>query len=377
MATGGWVNAFYIQDQIKATKRLTVNVGFRNDMVYTPIYGTGNGGNYYTGEANPLTGQYILNALPPNCSVTQGAPCIPTGIYTASNTPAPGGLPAHTIVSPTRRMIKNSLADWGPRLGLAYRLNDKTTIRGGYGREYDEWATIVQLSQNFGGNWPAVNTIDNNGLNTNIPTVSVADPLQLGSGGAIVYPINDFSQVSQWMVDPNFRTPYTDQWNVGIERELPGNIALDANYVGSNGRHEDWGPTMNTPQPGPGDVQARRPYPYMQEQWFDQSVGDSRYNALQVTVNKRPTHGVSFRLLTRCHIRTPTAATWVQAATRQIHTIAPATTALQTSTRRTRFRRHSRCSHHSQGLPISWSPVWLVDGPSTALCNLVRGRLTP
>ena len=294
VATGGWINAFYIQDQIKATNRLTVNVGFRNDMVYTPIYGTGNGGNYYTGEANPVTGQYILNALPPNCSVTQGAPCIPTGIYTASSTPAPGGLPAHTIVSPTLRVIKNSLADWGTRLGLAYRLNDKTTIRGGYGREYDEWATIVQLSQNFGGNWPAVNTIQNNGLNTNVPTATLADPLQLGSGGAIIYPINDFSQVSQWMVDPNFRTPYTDQWNVGIERELPGNIALDANYVGSNGRHEDWGPTMNTPQPGPGDVQSRRPYPYMQQQWFDQSVGDSRYNALQVTVNKRLTHGVSF-----------------------------------------------------------------------------------
>ncbi len=294
VASGGWTDAFYVQDQIKATSRLTVNVGIRNDMVWTPIYGTGKGGNYYTGEANPVTGQYILNALPPNCSLTQGAPCIPTGVYTASKTPAPGGLPPHTIVSPTLRMIKNSLADWGGRLGLAYRLNDQTTLRGGYSREYDEWATIVQLSQNFGGNWPAVNTISTSGLNTSVPTVTAADPLQLGTGGAIIYPINDFSRVSQWMVDPNFNTPYTDQWNVGIERELPGNLALDANYVGSVGRHLDWGPTMNTPQPGPGNVQARRPYPYMQQQWFDQSVGDSRYNALQVTVNKRLTHGVSF-----------------------------------------------------------------------------------
>jgi hypothetical protein len=95
-------------------------------------------------------------------------------------------------------------------------------------------------------------------------------------------------------VDPNFQTPVFDQWNVGIQRELPSNMTLDANYVGSNGRHEDWGPVLNVPQPGPGDIQSRRPYPYMLQQWFDQSVGNSRYNALQVTVTKRPVHGLSF-----------------------------------------------------------------------------------
>ncbi|HZP07086.1 MAG TPA: carboxypeptidase regulatory-like domain-containing protein [Terracidiphilus sp.] len=293
-AHGGWIDGIYIEDQFKATPRLTVNLGFRNDMVWTPIYGTGKGGNYYTGEANPVTGQYILNALPPNCSASQGAPCIPTGVYTASSTPAPGGLPPHAIVSPTLRVIQNSLADWAPRLGLAYRLNDKTVIRAAYSRFYDEWADITQLSQNFGGNWPAVNTIQNNGLNPALPTVTAADPLQFGKGGAIIYPINDFSQVSQWMVDPNFKTPVFDQWNAGIERQLPGNMTLDANYVGSNGRHEDWGPTLNVPAPGPGAQQARRPYPYMLQQWFDQSVGNSRYNALQVSVKERATHGVTF-----------------------------------------------------------------------------------
>ena len=215
VASGGWIDGIFIQDQFKATSRLTVNLGFRNDMVLTPIYGTGKGGNYYTGKANPVTGQYILNALPPDCSATQGAPCIPTGIYTASSTPAPGGLPAHAIVSPSLSVIKNSLFNWAPRFGLAYRVNNKTVVRAAYSRFYDEWADITQLSQNFGGNWPAVNTIQNNGLNTNIPTVTAADPLQFGSGGSVVYPINDFSQVSQWMVDPNFQTPVFDQWNVG------------------------------------------------------------------------------------------------------------------------------------------------------------------
>ncbi len=295
-AQSGWVDGIYVEDQFKATPKLTINLGFRNDMVWTPIYGTHHGGdgNYYTGNANPVTGQYQLNALPPVCTATQGAPCIPDGIYTASSTPGTGQLPANAYVSPTLRVVKNSLFDWAPRLGLAYRFNDKTVIRAAYSRFYDEWADITQLSQNFGGNWPAVNTIQNNGLNANVPTVTAADPLQFGSGGGTVYPINDFSQVSQWMVDPNFQTPVFDQWNAGIQRELPGNLTLDANYVGSNGRHEDWGPTLNVPAPGPGDQQPRRPYPYMLQQWFDQSVGDSRYNALQVTVQEHANHGLTF-----------------------------------------------------------------------------------
>jgi hypothetical protein len=293
---GGWIDGVFIQDQWKATPRLTVNLGFRNDFVVTPIYGSGNGRNFYTGDVNPITGMYELNALPPNCSATQGAPCIPTGIYTASSTPAPGGLPPHAYVDPNsnQRVINNALGDWAARVGLAYRLNDKTVARASYGRFYDAWGTIVQLSQNFGGNWPAVNTVNNGGLNTNIPTVYANDPLQLGSGGAIVYPINDFSQVSQWMVDPSFTTPYMDQWNFGIQRGLPGNAVLDANYVGSVGRHLDWGPTENIPAAGSGDVQSRRPYPYMLQQWFDQSVGNSRYNAMQITLNKRLSHGVAF-----------------------------------------------------------------------------------
>ena len=73
VAGGGWINGIFVQDQFKATSRLTINLGFRNDMVFTPIYGSGTGGNYYTGNANPVTGQYILNALPPACSATQGA----------------------------------------------------------------------------------------------------------------------------------------------------------------------------------------------------------------------------------------------------------------------------------------------------------------
>ena len=301
VTTGGWNDSFFIQDQWKATDRLTVNLGFRNDMVIQPIFGSGTGPNKYTGDANPMTGMYELNLLPPQCSATQGAPCIPNGIYTASATPAPAsGLPPHVFVNPNSngRVINNSMKDWAGRLGLAYRLNDKMVLRAGYGRYYDTWGTVMQLAQNFAGNWPAVSTLETgSSLNPNIVTTKVTDPLNLGTGGgAKIYPINDFSQVSQWMVDPNFRTPYMDQWNFGIQRELPSNAVLDVNYVGSVGRRLDWGPVENVAPPGPGNPVARQPFPYMLPQWFDQSVGNSRYNALQVSVNKRLTHGLTFLL---------------------------------------------------------------------------------
>ncbi len=295
---GGWNNALFIQDQWKVTDRLTVNLGFRNDMKIEPIYGSGK--DLYTGDANAVTGQYILTAVPPNCSATVGAPCIPNGTFVQGGGPVPWtGLPPHVVVAGSdHRIVQNSLFNWAGRVGVGYRLTDKIAIRAGYGRFYDMWGAVTQLAQNFGGNWPAVATINNPLLNQYAPTGLISDPLGLGAGSTgLVYPPATFSQVSQWMVDPKFKTPYMDQWNFGIEQQLMSNTVLSVNYVGSVGRHLDWGPEQNTAiTPGPGNFQDRQPFPYMLPQWFDQSVGNSRYNALQVSVNRRSSRGLAFLL---------------------------------------------------------------------------------
>ena len=306
VAKGGWMDAAFIQDQWKATSRLTVNVGLRYDLRLWPIYGQGV--DLYTGNANPTTGQYTLTALPPNCSATVGAPCLPNGIYagvpasgdTYSQYPdpyGPGQLPPNVSVAGSNHAIlKNDYDDWSGRLGLAYRLSNKMVVRAGYGRFYDMWGGVTQLAQNFGGNWPAVATINNSSLNANTVTSNMTNPLGFGSGGGLVYPVSTFSEVSQWMVDPNFKSPYMDQWNFGVQRELPDGIVADVNYVGSVGRRLDWGPVQNVAIPGSGPVAPRQPFPYMLPQWFDQSVGASRYNALQVSVNKRATGNLVFQL---------------------------------------------------------------------------------
>ena len=208
--------------------------------------------------------------------------------------------------------------------------------------------------------------------------MTAADPLQLGTGGSVIYPINDFSQVSQWMVDPNFQTPVFDQWNAGIQRQLPGNMTLDANYVGSNGRHEDWGPIMNVPQPGPGDIQARRPYPYMLQQWFDQSVGNSRYNALQVTVTERANHGLNFLAAYTlsqsnadgCNLGASCDSTNPYNHKRRLRHVGPQPEARV-------FSGVYGSNRHTTKLPTGCFPTWLADGRSTALCRITSGKPYP
>jgi hypothetical protein len=306
VANGGWMDAVFIQDQWKASPRLTVNLGFRYDLRLWPIYGAGK--DLYTGDADAVTGQYYLTALPPNCSATVGAPCLPNGTYvgtpasgdTIAQSPDPlgaGQLPEYVHVAGSNHAIlNNDHGDWSGRVGLAYRISDKMVARAGYGRFYDMWGGTVQLAQNFGGNWPAVATINNPTLNQNTVTASMTNPLGLGGSGGLVYPVSTFSEVSQWMVDPNFKTPYMDQWNFGIQRELPSSTVLDVNYVGSVGRRLDWGPVQNIAVPGPGPVAERQPFPYMLPQWFDQSVGASRYNALQVSVKKTASQTLAFQI---------------------------------------------------------------------------------
>lgn len=201
---GGYSDNLYVHDQWKATKNLTVNVGLRYDLKLWPIFGSGT--DLYTGEPNPVTGQYILTALPPSCSATQGAPCIPTGSF-VNNGGKPtqySGLPPHVVVTPhsNHAMLNNDYGNIAGRVGVGYRVNEKLALRAGYGRFYDTWGAAAQDAQNFNGNWPATN-LELNGLNATGVTDPITNPLHLGAGGGIIYPTPDPYHAGTWSVDPN------------------------------------------------------------------------------------------------------------------------------------------------------------------------------
>jgi hypothetical protein len=119
----------------------------------------------------------------------------------------------------------------GPRVGVAWQLNDKTTIRGGYGRF---WAPITysgttplgytQITNFVGtvdGGRTAVTNINNPFPNGFLKPVGNALGTSAGLGQGISY------------IDQNSRSPHVDQFSAGVQRVLPGQVLLDVGYVGS------------------------------------------------------------------------------------------------------------------------------------------------
>jgi hypothetical protein len=96
--------------------------------------------------------------------------------------------------------------------------------------------------------------------------------------------------------DPRNKIPYVMEYNFGIQQQLASSLVLDADYVGSLGRHLFIQPAANTAlTPGPGPVALRQPFPaYGGAFSFDENVGNSSYNALQVKLQKSLSYGLSF-----------------------------------------------------------------------------------
>jgi hypothetical protein len=289
----GGVMSFFVQDSWKATPRLTVNFGLRYDYTFIPPYGTnatiGKQGGIETGDMDFSNGTYVLQKVPPTCASRGFAPCIPGN----------GTLPDHVVVDPRGKIAHNVGTNLGPRFGLAFKLDDKTVVRGAFGIVYDNWAAISQTAQNIEGSWPDIGQLIANNLNapttaSALPNTQLQNPFA-SSGGA--FPAaTPFNQV-QWFYDPHIKNAYSEQWNFGLQRQLNNSTAITVNYVGSGAHRVDIGGYYNTAlTPGPGDVGPRSPYPYITPTFYDHSVGSSSYNAFQFQLDKRYTNGLAYQV---------------------------------------------------------------------------------
>jgi hypothetical protein len=290
---GGLLSAF-LQDSWKATRKLTLNYGLRYDYPFLPRYGTaatvGQNGGPEAGDMDWDTGNFIVQQLPPLCSVRGYAPCIPGT-----------GLPDHVIVSQNGKITHNVHTNYGPRLGFAYQVDEKTVVHGAYGIVFDDWAAVTQMAQNFEGSWPDIGQLIA-GSNTNVPTSTQLTPNvtaqnPFAASGNSNFPAATPFGSNQWYFDPHIKNPYSEQWNFGVQRQLSGSLALRMDYVGSTTHRANIGGLYNTAlTPGPGDTQPRAPYPYSIPTFYDHSVGTGNYNALQVQLDKRYSNGFSYQL---------------------------------------------------------------------------------
>jgi hypothetical protein len=295
---GGWVDGFYAMDQWKVTNKLNVNFGLRYDITFVPIYGNNANANNFVGDMDFRNGTYILQRNAPSCLQTNAAPCIPGGT-----------LPAHVVITPLggTAIFHNDYNDIQPRIGFAYQLWPNTVLRAGYGRFFDNWAAITQTAQNFEGTWPSLDQLGASNINpvtAGAPTVTAQNPLSQGSGNPVTTG-TPFTQ-STWFADPYLKRPYTDQWNVGIQQQVTSKAVLTLNYVGSVGRRLDVGGAYNVAMvaggnancpsyaTNPNNFNCGAPFPYIGATAYDRSQGNSNYNALQVSLNGRQQHGLTY-----------------------------------------------------------------------------------
>src|SRR4029077_7864485 len=192
---------------------------------------------------------------------------------------------------PLTSFYKADYKDFSPRLGVAWdvRGNGKTVVRAGASilRNPVVAGQYVGLSP-FGANVPAI------GLNTSGTDINLHTPLQLalqGCGapacpgsfnwsiagpvfpgnssatvGAVTYTgptctapsatvngvPNSGTPCTTQAVNPNFRQPYSAQWNLDIQRAITNNLTLDLAYVGVHGVHEATWTDINHPPVGAG-----------------------------------------------------------------------------------------------------------------------------
>jgi hypothetical protein len=135
---------------------------------------------------------------------------------------------------------KNNIS---PRIGFAwdFRGDGRSVIRGGYGIYFDQSFLNVPLFAVQQANPEIYATFANDGPNLSIdsPPPTVPRPLT-----------NPLPNTRGRMLDPDFESPYTQQWNLGYAQEFGRNMALEFDYVHILGLHEFTGLDIN-PRPGP------------------------------------------------------------------------------------------------------------------------------
>jgi Carboxypeptidase regulatory-like domain/TonB dependent receptor len=291
--------AFYFHDDWKVNSKLTLNVGLRWDIP-TPPYEV----------ASRMSG------LDPNLP-NPGADGRPGALVVLGDGPGRTG---------KDRFADTYYKQFGPRFGFAYSPNTKLVVRGGYGINYsppimDGFNFPYHVG--FDGSNPIIRKTT---PFTGVPAFSWDTPYP---ALAATFPNTDPTllngiDIGYYRPELN-KFPYVQNWNLGIQSELPWQTVLQANYIGNKGTrlNEAWfltsgnnqvdprylslGDTLlddisahpEIPKPYPsfeGTVaRALRPFPqYENVTTHRNNNGYSTYHSLQVTFTKRSNHGLSF-----------------------------------------------------------------------------------
>lgn len=204
--------AGFVQDDWKVNRRLTLNMGLRWEMEtpYTERFDRTSYGFDYA-SANPVQ--------PPDW-------------------PLRGGLLFAGIGGNSRGQGKTDSNNFGPRFGFAFLVNDKTVVRGGYALFYASNSALVDqfsgITPTFNRTAPIIGSNDGNAT----PFATLADPFPSsafpngipgpqGNSAGMAARLGD----SLTFVDQDRVSSYTQQFQIGIQRSLPWQMKVQANFV--------------------------------------------------------------------------------------------------------------------------------------------------
>ena len=252
-----WQFGGFAQDRWQVTPKLTVTMGLRYE--------------FYPLMTRASTG--IERYDPTNNNVYMGGR---------------GDVPENAGITVSHKLF-------APRAGIAYRLDDKTVIRTGYGLNYDP----IPFSRPLRGFYPLTinaDTVSPNGysyaetLANGIPPVVGPDL----STGIVPLPGNA-SERSPW--GGEIHRGYVQSWNFTVERKLPGDIVSSVGYVGQHSTHLLADYDINAGYPGSGTTGL--PYYAAYDRTVPTDMWDgylsSSYNSLQVALNRSFSKGLMLK----------------------------------------------------------------------------------
>lgn len=257
-----FTQGYYVNDVFQVNSRLTLTLGLRYEYL-SPFREQANQEAAFV----PQLGKIGYHVVPQNIP-----PALAPFVINQNNY-FPAGI------------IKPDKNNWAPRLGLAYRITDKTVIRSGFGVFFD-----------------------NNNLNELQFTRLIAPfYVQYTYQPARTAPVSvntlfpSLNQVTSlpapFSVDPSNAVPYVNEWNFSIEHNFAKNFLLELAYTGSEGHKlsKRWNQNAATSFSSTIPLVNRLPYPLIQPGILTSSnMGNSNFNGLSVRLEKRYSAGLSF-----------------------------------------------------------------------------------
>ncbi len=214
--------AGFVQNDWRVSSRLILNLGLRWDFETGTGEANGAMTNFDLNAASPLQGQQNLTNLDPFVSRLNPNVAANKGLLSFVSGP----------------QTKTNYDRFAPRVGFAFKINDKTTIRGGYGMFYVPISIENPAAQ--GTNFTsAVSQVANQTatLASAANVVYLTNPFPAGIPVPPGTSLGSRTRLAQqvFAVEPERDNPYSQQWNLVLQREIAKNTVLDIAYVGGKG----------------------------------------------------------------------------------------------------------------------------------------------